>query len=88
MVIHQTVFAQHPHQSGSHAEQVRVKSFTGTYITQDCECFRQSFTKQPDPFGKQLVQMFTEVLTDNDRGEKEKILKMIVKIQSDIHIHL
>lgn len=45
--------------------------FTGTYITQDHESFSQSFTKQSDPFGKQLVQMFTEMLTHNHKVEEE-----------------
>lgn len=44
---------------------------TGTYIIQDCESFGQRFAQQPDPFGKQLVEMFTEMLTDNDTGGKE-----------------
>lgn len=40
----------------------------GTYIVQDCECFSQRFAQQADPFGKQLVQMFAEMLTDNNTG--------------------
>lgn len=50
---------------------VTVFFFTGTYITQDHESFSQSFTKQSDPFGKQLVQMFTEMLTHNHKVEEE-----------------
>lgn len=44
----------------------------GTYIIQDCERFGQRFAQQPDPFGKQLVEMFTEVLTDNGHRWKRK----------------
>lgn len=36
-----------------------------TYIIQDCEGLCQSFAQQPNPFGKQFIQMFTEMLIDN-----------------------
>lgn len=36
----------------------------GTHITEDGEGFGQSVAQQADPFGKQLVQMFPEVLSD------------------------
>lgn len=47
---------------------------TGTYIIQDCEGFSQRLTQQPDPFSKQLVQMFTEMLTDNNTGGKQTVI--------------
>lgn len=40
----------------------------GTHIVEDCERFSQRFAQQADPFGKQLVQMFAEMLTDNNTG--------------------
>lgn len=53
-------------------QQVDGKSFNETYITEDCKRFGQSFTQQPNPFGKQLVQMLPEMLTHNDgRGERK-----------------
>lgn len=58
------MFAQHPHliDSDGHGKDSELHR-TGTYIIQDGEGFGQRFTQQPDPFGKQLVQMFLEMLT-------------------------
>lgn len=41
----------------------------GTHVVQDGEGLGQSVTQQSDPFGKQLVQMFTEVLRKNGYEE-------------------
>jgi len=45
-------------------------SRSGTHITQDREGFGQSVAQQPDPFGKQPVQMFPEMLTDKEWSGK------------------
>lgn len=38
----------------------------GTHLTEDGEGFGQSLAQQADPFGKQLVQMFPEMLADKE----------------------
>lgn len=40
----------------------------GTHLTEDSEGFGQSFAQQADPFGKQLVQMFPEMLADKEQS--------------------
>lgn len=71
------MFAQRPfYTDGNRLAEHRGSEFhsTGTYIVQDCEGFSQRLTQQPDPFGKQLVQMFTEMLTDNNTGGKQTVI--------------
>lgn len=64
-----------------HWMSVAVFFFTRTYITQDHESFSQSFTKQSDPFGKQLVQMFTEMLTHNHKSGRRSFSTLAAWIQ-------
>lgn len=65
------MFAKRPCEGDSDRGSCKELYSCGTYITQDCERFSQRFTQQPDPFGKQLVQMFAKMLTDNDRSGKD-----------------
>lgn len=65
------MFAQDPHYKGGGwaGGQTRPSHrCAGTHIVQDGERFRQRFAEQADPFGKQLVQMFAEMLTDSNTG--------------------
>lgn len=49
-------------------ERLRASGCPGTHVTEDGEGLGQSFSQQADPFGKQLVQMFAEMLADKEHG--------------------
>lgn len=53
---------------GKKVMQLRAFGCPGTHIAEDGEGFGQSFAQQADPFGKQLVQMFPEMLAGKEQS--------------------
>ena len=46
-----------------------------TYITEDGKRFGESIAQQPDPLGKQLIQMLSEMLEERERGREREVVR-------------
>lgn len=65
---YKTCFMTIPSHEPQTVTRLRAFGRPGTHLTEDGEGFGQSLAQQADPLGKQLVQMFPEMLADKEHS--------------------